>query len=80
MTASKITISLDRRLLARIDRLVKARQFATRSQAVQSALEAQLERLDKTRLARACEQLRPAEEQALADEGLSMDAAEWPAY
>jgi len=33
-----------------------------------------------SRLARECARLSPTEEQALADEGLSADAREWPAY
>ena len=34
----------------------------------------------KSRLARECARLSANEEQALADEGLSADAREWPAY
>lgn len=37
-------------------------------------------RLGKTRLAQECAKLDPAEEQALADEGLAAEAAQWPPY
>jgi len=78
MSVAKVTISIDDSLLHRIDRLVKVRIFPSRSQVVQQALEEKIARIDRTRLARECAKLRPAEEQALADEGLSGEAAQWP--
>jgi hypothetical protein len=39
-----------------------------------------LRRLEQDRLAQECAKLDPAFEKALAEEGLSEDAAVWPAY
>ncbi|HYR58465.1 MAG TPA: hypothetical protein VEO95_07550 [Chthoniobacteraceae bacterium] len=41
---------------------------------------AELATAGESRLARECAKLRATDEQALADEGLSADAAEWPEY
>ncbi|MBN1341398.1 MAG: ribbon-helix-helix protein, CopG family [Phycisphaerae bacterium] len=78
MKRSKIVISVSPQLLERVDRLVKARRFASRSQAFQVAAEEKLARLDKSRLASECAKLDTAFEQALADERLSQDLAGWP--
>ena len=51
-----------------------------RSQAVLVAVREKLQRLERSRLARECAKLDPATEQALAEEGLSRDAEEWPEY
>lgn len=80
MPKAKIAIALDPDILERLDALVEAAGFPSRSQAVESAIAEKLERLDRTRLARECAKLDPAVEQALADEGLGLDEAEWPAY
>lgn len=80
MSVSKVTISIDETLLHRIDRLVKSRAFASRSQAIQEALEEKIARIDRSRLAQECARLDPAEEQAFAEEGLVGDAAQWPEY
>lgn len=80
MSVSKVTISIDESLLRRIDRLVKIRIFRSRSQVIQEALEEKIARMDSTRLARECAKLHPAEEQALADEGLAGEAGQWPEY
>ncbi|MBL8795906.1 MAG: ribbon-helix-helix protein, CopG family [Planctomycetia bacterium] len=80
MPTAKIAVTVDRELLVRLDRLVQERRFASRSQAVQAAIQDQLARLEKNRLARECAKLDPIAEQRLADEGLSADAAQWPEY
>ena len=80
MSVAKVTVSIDEYLLRRIDRLVKSQAFASRSQAVQEALEEKIARLENTRLAQECAKLDPTEEQAFADEGLKEDAAQWPEY
>ncbi len=80
MSVAKVTISLDQNLVRKVDRLVQSRLFASRSQAIQAAVEEKIARLEKTRLAEQCAKLDPAEEQALADEGLAAEAAQWPAY
>ncbi len=80
MNAAKITISLNQDLLQRLDRLVQSRTFANRSQAIQEAVEEKIDRLQRTRLARECAKLNPADEQAFADMGLATEGDQWPAY
>ena len=80
MSVAKITISIDERLLNRLDVLVQSQIFPSRSQAVQSAVQEKIARLGKTRLAQECAKLDPAEEQALAGEGLAAEASQWPPY
>lgn len=80
MTVAKIAISIDQCVLGRIDSLVKAKKFRSRSEVFQTAVSEQLARLSEDSLARECAKLDPSEEQAFADMGLSTDLAEWPAY
>jgi Arc/MetJ-type ribon-helix-helix transcriptional regulator len=80
MAKSKVAVSLDVSTLEKLDRLVEAAVFPSRSQAIQVAVEEKLERLERSRLARECAKLDPAFEKALAEEGLSEELAEWPEY
>jgi Arc/MetJ-type ribon-helix-helix transcriptional regulator len=80
MSVSRVTISIDQSLLKRVDSLVRSRVFPNRSQVIQQAIEEKIARIDSTRLARECAKLHPAEEQALADEGIAGEAAQWPEY
>ncbi len=80
MGTAKVAITLDEDLLERIDRLVKEKRFPSRSRAIQLAVQAQIERLDRRRLARECRKLIPAEEQQLAEESVSYDLVSWPEY
>ncbi len=80
MQTSKIAITIDRGTLLRLDRLVMERVFPSRSNAIQVAVQEKIERLDRTRLARECAKLDPRQEQALAEEGMAQELAEWPAY
>jgi metal-responsive CopG/Arc/MetJ family transcriptional regulator len=80
MGTAKIAISLDRELLDRIDRLVAQRKFSSRSRAIQLAVQAQIERLDRRRLASECAKLDPRFEQAVAEEGASYEIESWPEY
>ncbi len=80
MARSKVAISLDRAALARLDRLVREGFFPNRSQAIETAVEEKIQRLERSRLARECAKLDPAFEQALAEEGLSEELASWPEY
>jgi Arc/MetJ-type ribon-helix-helix transcriptional regulator len=77
---AKVAISLDEPILERLDKLVERAVFSNRSQAIQEAVEEKLARMERSRLARECAKLDPAFEKALAEEGLSEDAAEWPEY
>ena len=80
MPKSKIAITIDNNTVATLDRLIEARVFPSRSKAIEDALREKLERFEKTRLAAECAKLDPVSEKALAEEGLSQDAAEWPEY
>jgi metal-responsive CopG/Arc/MetJ family transcriptional regulator len=80
MARSKIAISLDEATLSRLDRLVRQAVFPNRSQAIQTALEEKLERLERSRLARECAKLDPRFEKAMAEEGMTEDLSEWPEY
>ena len=80
MPKSKVAVTVDADLLGRVDELVAARRFASRSHAVESALADAVARVDRTRLARECTKLYPREEQALADEGVTGSRDIWPEY
>ena len=80
MTTNKVAITIDEKLLKRLDRAVAQRKFPNRSRAIQEAVQEKLDRLERTRLAREAAKLDRAFEQKLADEGLAGDAIEWPEY
>ena len=80
MSTTKVAITLDEELLERIDRLVAERRFPSRSRAIQLAVKAQMDRLDRRRLALECARLDPAHEQQLAEQSASYDLASCPEY
>jgi metal-responsive CopG/Arc/MetJ family transcriptional regulator len=80
MAASKIAITIDDKILKRLDRLVKSNLFPNRSKVIQEAIEDKLIRMDKSRLAQECAKLDPRFEQKMAEEGLSSELQEWPEY
>ena len=80
MRKTKVAITIDEALVERIDRLVAQRQFSSRSSAFQLAVQAQLERLDRNRLARECAKLDRKQERRVAEEGASRDLEGWPEY
>ena len=80
MSTVKIAITIQERLLDRLDRLVKAGVFPNRSKALQEAVEEKLARIDHDRLARECGKLDKKFERSLAEEGLSRELGEWPEY
>ncbi len=80
MAASKIAISIDQRMLKKLDHLVRNRSFPSRSKAIQDAVEEKLKKLEKGRLARECGKLNPDFEKALAEEGFAEEASRWPEY
>jgi len=80
MPKAKIAISIDDKVLARLDDLVRRGEFINRSQAIEAAVSDKLERLGKTRLALECAKLDPAAEKELAEEGLSDEVGGWPEY
>ncbi|MBK6485854.1 MAG: ribbon-helix-helix protein, CopG family [Gemmatimonadetes bacterium] len=80
MPKVRVAVTLDPVTLRRVDRLVRDGQFPDRSQAIEAAVAAQLDRLEGRRLIAECAKLDPAEERALADDGLVVDAAALPQY
>jgi Arc/MetJ-type ribon-helix-helix transcriptional regulator len=80
MPKKKVALTLDAKLVERVDELVVRRRFRNRSQAIESALADNLQRLARTRLARESAKLKVHEEKRLADEGLADDFASWPEY
>lgn len=80
MPKAKIAISLDEQVLEQLDRLVRSKTFASRSRAIEEAVEEKLKRLSRVRLAQECAKLDPAGEKGLAEEGLAGEISEWPEY
>lgn len=80
MATSKVAVTLEKETLAEIDRLIAQHVFPNRSKAIQAALDEKLSRLRRRRLAHESAKLNPAEEQALAEEGLALEQDLWPAY
>jgi len=80
MPKAKIAISMDEKVLERVDGLVRKRIFNNRSQAIEDAVVDKLGRLDRIRLAHECAKLDPAREKELAEEGLSEEMSGWPEY
>jgi metal-responsive CopG/Arc/MetJ family transcriptional regulator len=77
---TKVAVTLDSKVLSRLDELVALEKFPNRSQAIEAAVADKLERIQHTRLARECAKLNQRDEQKLADEGLAADTESWPAY
>jgi metal-responsive CopG/Arc/MetJ family transcriptional regulator len=80
MNKEKIAITLDKKDIGELDRLVNENVFQNRSQAIQEAVSEKLSRLKKTRLATECAKIDTKYERALAEEGLAEDLKEWPEY
>jgi metal-responsive CopG/Arc/MetJ family transcriptional regulator len=80
MAASKIAITLDKKTLTKLDRMVRERVFPNRSRAIQQALEEKLGKLEKDRLTLECEKLDALEETRLAEEGFAVEKDQWPEY
>lgn len=80
MGVIKIGITIQERLLDRIDRLVREGVFPNRSRALQEAVKEKLARYDRGRLARECAKLDRTTERSMAEEDWSGEAIEWPEY
>jgi metal-responsive CopG/Arc/MetJ family transcriptional regulator len=80
MGRSKVAVSLDADALDRLDRLVRAGAYPSRSRAIEAAIQEKLERLGRTRLAKESAKLDPEFEKALAEEGMSAELGSWPEY
>ena len=80
MSVAKVTVSLDKTLVEKVDCLPAENIFANRSQATQEAVSEKLGRTDRCRLAKQCAKLDKEYERKLADEGLAFEADEWPEF
>ena len=80
MTAAKIAITIDPRLLRKVDALVRGRCFKSRSHAIQTAVSEKIGELGENRLARECAKLNPVDEKEWAELGMSEDLKSWPKY
>ena len=80
MPKTKVAVSLDAKLVDRLNTLVSQARFPNRSQAIEVALEEKLDRLSRVRLARECAKLDPREERGMAEEGMQEELASWPEY
>ena len=80
MATTKIAITIEEKVLNRLDLLVKSHTFPNRSKAIQEAIKEKLYKIEHNRLEIECSKLNPKYEQALADEGLSSEIEEWPEY
>lgn len=79
MAKTKIAITLDEKLLRRVDLAVEQGRQANRSAAIERAVADFIERMDRARLARECAKLVPDSERATANVALP-ESAQWPAY
>jgi metal-responsive CopG/Arc/MetJ family transcriptional regulator len=80
MSTAKIAITIDDKLVKKIDSLVQKRIFPNRSRAIQEAVTEKLLRLDKNRLAKECSKLDKIFEHELAEIGLASEVESWPEY
>ncbi len=80
MGKAKIAITLDEEFIFELDSLVDNHFFQNRSQAIQNAVKEKLSRMKRSRLSLECKKLDPTFEKAMAEEGLSEDASQWPVY
>jgi metal-responsive CopG/Arc/MetJ family transcriptional regulator len=80
MSTVKVAITMDENVIKHLDRLVKNHLFENRSRAIQEAVSEKLARLEYSRLARECKKMDRAFERNMAEEGMSVEAEEWPKY
>ncbi|HOE18409.1 MAG TPA: ribbon-helix-helix domain-containing protein [Syntrophorhabdaceae bacterium] len=80
MSKEKIAITLDEEFINELDKLVGEHIFQSRSQAIREAVSEKLLRMKHNRLAEECSKLDAVFEKAMAEEGLTEDANQWPQY
>jgi metal-responsive CopG/Arc/MetJ family transcriptional regulator len=77
MPNTRIILLLDAHLLDEVDALVRQGRYRTRSQCIGHAVREKIQRMKMARLAEQCALLDPAEERALAEEGLADALTDW---
>ena len=80
MSTTRVAVSLRTTTVRRLDRLVKTRMYPNRSEAIEEALREKVFKTNRDRLKRECAKLDRKTEQALAEEGMESELAEWPEY
>jgi metal-responsive CopG/Arc/MetJ family transcriptional regulator len=80
MAKAKLAVTMDERTLAEVDSLVREHKFPNRSRIIELAVREKLDRLTNSRLADQCALLDPNVEQAMAEEGITGEIDQWPAY
>lgn len=80
MSVAKIAITLEQDILYKLDQLVQRRVFPSRSRAIQEAVREKVIPFSTNRLAEECAKLDPADEELLAEEGMSGEMVSWPEY
>ena len=80
MSTAKIAITIDDKLIQKLDNLVEKQLYPSRSRAIQEAVAEKLTRLDKSRLARECAKLNKKDERELAEIGFASEVESWPEY
>ncbi|WP_305046399.1 CopG family ribbon-helix-helix protein [Geoalkalibacter sp.] len=80
MAKTKITVTLDEKIVHEVDQLVSRRAFPSRSRIIEDAVREKLARIFRNRLARECGKLDARFEKSLAEEGVGEELAEWPEY
>ncbi|TLU82115.1 MAG: CopG family transcriptional regulator [Chlorobium sp.] len=80
MGKTKVAVTIDAVAIIKIDRLVKAKVFANRSQVIQEALYEKIERIEHSRLAEECAKLDAVEKRQLSEEGINEEIETWPEY
>jgi Arc/MetJ-type ribon-helix-helix transcriptional regulator len=74
----KVSVTLEKKTVAELDRWVREGRYPNRSSALQRAVDLLEEREKRSGLARELAKLNPVEERAMAEEGLGDDS--WPAF
>jgi metal-responsive CopG/Arc/MetJ family transcriptional regulator len=80
MAKEKIAITLDKRSIGELDRLVDNNVFKSRSQVIQEAVNEKLLRVKRGRLTNECAKLDRTFEKAISEEGFAQDMRQWPEY
>jgi len=74
----KVAVTLEKRTVKDLDRLVREGKYPNRSRALQAAVDLLAEREKRTRLVRELAKLDRGQEQRMADEGLGDSS--WPPF
>lgn len=80
MAKARINVTLDKKILIEIERLVGQRKFVSRNRAIEEAVLEKLNRMSHDRLAQECAKLDPSLEKTIAEEGMAQEHKQFPEY